>query len=161
MIALTDEDRRAYQANIWKSYLLHFLLNFQLWWGIWVLYLQDMRGFSLTQITLLEALFWGTAVFAEVPTGAIADRFGRKTSLALGAACVTVAVIAFALGTNYWIVLVSYLAWAFGAAFMSGAEYALIYESLKAVGKESEFQRVAGRLGAIFSFAVLAGGVAG
>ena len=41
-----------------------------------MLYLQDMRGFSLTQITVLEALFWGTAILAEVPTGAIADRFG-------------------------------------------------------------------------------------
>ena len=161
MIELTAEDRRAYQANIWKSYLFHFLLNFQLWWGIWVLYLRDMRGFSLTQITLLEALFWGTAIFAEVPTGAIADRFGRKASLALGAGFVTVAVITFGLATNYWIVLASYLTWAFGAAFLSGAEYALIFESLKAVGKESDFQRVAGRFGAIFSFAALAGGVAG
>lgn len=161
MTPLTDADRRAYQANIWKSYLFLFLLNFQLWWGIWVLYLQDMRGFSLTQITLLEALFWGTAILAEVPTGAIADRFGRKASLALGAGFVTVAVITFGLASNYWIVLASYLTWAFGAAFLSGAEYALIFESLKAVGKESDFQRVAGRFGAIFSFAALAGGVAG
>lgn len=161
MTTLSSRDRRAYQANIWKSYLLHFLMHFQLWWSIWVLYLKDMRGFSLTQITVLEALFWGTAVLAEVPTGAVADRFGRKTSLALGAGCTAVAVLVFGLATNYWLVLVSYLAWALGFTFVSGAEYALLFESLKALGREREFQRVAGRFVAVFSFAVLAGGLAG
>jgi len=81
MTTLSSQDRRAYQANVWKAYLFHFLMHFQLWWAIWVLYLRDLRGFSLTQITILDALFWGTAVLAEVPTGAIADRFGRKVAL--------------------------------------------------------------------------------
>lgn len=161
MIPLSDQERHAYQANIWKSYLLHFLVHFQLWWAIWVLYLRDLRGFSLTQITILEALFWGTTVLAEVPTGAIADRFGRKTSLALGAASTASAVLIFGLATSYPLVLASYVAWALGLAFFSGAEHALLYESLKAVGREDEFQRVAGRLGAIFAFGALAGGLVG
>ena len=161
MTALSPEDRRAYQANIWKGFLLHFLVHFQLWWAIWVLYLNDLRGFSLTQITVLEALFWGTAALAEIPTGAIADRFGRKTSLALGAACTATAVLVFGLATSYPIVLASYLVWALGVAFLSGAEHALLFESLKALGREDEYQRVAGRFVATFSFAALAGGLAG
>ncbi len=158
---LSTQERYAYRANIWKSYLLHFLVHFQLWWAIWVLYLRDLRGFSLTQITVLEALFWGTTVLAEVPTGAIADRFGRKASLALGAGSTAIAVLIFGLATSYPLVLVSYVAWALGLAFLSGAEHALLFESLKAVGREDEFQRVAGRLGAIFAFGALAGGLAG
>ncbi len=157
----SDQDRPAYLANIWKVYLLHFLMHFQLWWSIWVLYLKDLRGFSLTQIAVLEALFWGTAVLAEVPTGAIADRFGRKTSLALGAGCTAVAVLVFGFATTYWIALLSYLAWALGFAFLSGAEHALLFESLKAVGREHEYQRTAGRMGAVFSFGALAGGLVG
>ncbi len=54
----------AYLANVWKVYLLHFLMHFQLWWSIWVLYLKDMRGFSLTQIAILEALFFGLTTIA-------------------------------------------------------------------------------------------------
>ncbi len=159
--ALPDSVRRAYEANIWKSYAVHFLVHFQLWWSIWVLYLQDLRGFSLTQITILDALFWGTAVLAEVPTGAVADRYGRKTSLALGAGCTAIAVLVFGLATSYWILLLSYFAWALGIAFFSGAEHALIFESLKAIERENEFQRTAGRLMAIMSFAALAGGLLG
>ena len=111
----------AYLANVWKVYLLHFLMHFQLWWSIWVLYLKDMRGFSLTQIAILEALFWGAAVLAEVPTGAVADRFGRKVSLALGAGSTAIAVLVFGFATSYWLTVVSYLVWAIGFAFLSGA----------------------------------------
>jgi len=161
MAELTDHDRRAYEANVWKSYLFHFCMHFQLWWSIWVIYLTDLRGFTLTQISTLEALFWGTAVVAEIPTGAVADRFGRKWSMALGAASMATAVLVFGLATNYWIVLASYMAWAAGIAFLSGAEHAMLFESLKAVGKEGDFQRAAGRLGAVFSFAALAGGIIG
>jgi len=157
MTALSVADRRAYQANVWKSYALGFLHSFQLWWPIWVIYLTDLRGFSLTQVSVLEALFWVVIVLSEVPTGAVADRFGRKTSLVLAAACTTLAVLVFGLATNYWIVLVSYVAWGFGLTFQSGADSALVFESLKAVGREHDYRRVAGVGWAIFSLGTLAG----
>lgn len=161
MNSLTIEERRAYEANIWKSYGFQFLQSFQLWWPIWVLYLTDTRGFSLTQVSGLEALFWVVIVFAEVPTGAVADRFGRRTSLMLSAASTTAAILVFGLATNYWIVLVSYVAWGFGLTFQSGADSALVFESLKAVGRERDYQRVAGVGWGIFSLGTLAGMLAG
>lgn len=161
MSSLPDHDRRAYEANIWKSYLLHFFIYFQLWWNIWVLYLTDLRGLSLAQVATMEAFFWAVAVVAEVPTGAIADRFGRRTSLALGAGFSAAGVLAFGLATNYPVIFVAYIAWALGTAFVSGAEYAMIYESQRAVGREDEFQRVSGRLGAIYWLAAVAGGIIG
>ena len=161
MTGLSEHDRRAYEANIWKTYAFQFLYSFQLWWPIWVLYLTDFRGFSLTQVSGLEALFWMVIVLSEVPTGAVADRFGRKTSLLLGAACTTVAVLVFGVASSYWIVLASYVAWAFGLTFMSGADAALVFESLRAVGREQDYPRVAGIGWGIFSFGTLAGMLAG
>jgi len=161
MTGLSEHDRRAYEANIWKTYAFQLLQSFQLWWPIWVLYLTDFRGFSLTQVSGLEALFWVVIVLSEVPTGAVADRFGRKTSLMLGAACTTVAVLVFGVASNYWIVLASYVAWAFGLTFQSGADAALTFESLRAVGRERDYSRVAGIGMGIFSFGMLAGLLAG
>lgn len=157
MNALTAADRRGYEANIWKSYLFQFLSSFQLFWPIWVLYLTDYRKFTLTQVSGLEALFWLVVVITEVPTGAIADRFGRKTSLLASAACTTVAILVFGAASNYWIVLVSYIAWGFGLTFASGADSALLYESLKALGREHEYQRVAGINFGLFSAGALGG----
>jgi predicted MFS family arabinose efflux permease len=157
MRQISEADRRAYGANIWKSYLFQFLYSFQLWWPIWVIYLTDFRNFSLTQVSVLEALFWVVVVLAEVPTGAIADRFGRKTSLMLSGAFSTVAILVFGLATEYWIVLASYITWGIGITFHSGADSALTFESLKAIGKERDYPRVAGFGWAIFSLGTLGG----
>ena len=37
-------EEMALEGNVWKSYAYRFLMNFQLWWPIWVIYLQRERG---------------------------------------------------------------------------------------------------------------------
>ena len=148
-------DDMAYEGNIWKSYLYRFLMEFQLWWPIWVIYLQKQRGLSLTQITLLDTPFFVLMVLAEVPTGAIADRFGRRWSLVLGSSLFAVAVFIFAIADSYPVILLSYGAWGLGLTFQNGADVALLYDSLKAVGRDEEFQKINSRLTAMRSLAVL------
>ncbi len=96
-------------------------------------------------------------VLLEVPTGAVADRWGRKLSLSLGALVYTVTIVAFGLATNYWLVLASYLLWAVAWTLFSGADSAFVFESLKAVGREAEYEKVYGRAWAIDSVASIAG----
>jgi MFS family permease len=148
-------DDMAFEGNVRKSYLYRFLMNFQLWWPIWVVYLQQQRGLSLTQITLLDTPFFALIVLAEVPTGAVADRFGRKVSLMLGSLMFAIAVFIFGIATNYFVILISYTAWGLAQTFQSGADAAILYDSLKQVGREDEFQRINGRLWALTSTAVL------
>lgn len=148
-------DDMAYEANIKKSYVFRFLMEFQLWWPIWVIYLQKQRGLSLTQITLLDTPFFFLMVLAEVPTGAIADRFGRRWSLMLGSSLFAVAVFIFAIADNYLVILLSYGAWGLGLTFQNGADMALVYDSLKAVGREEDFQKINSRLTALKSAGVL------
>ena len=158
---ILSPDRQDYEANIWKSYAFQFLYSFQLWWPIWVIYLTDYRGFSLTQVGTLEALFWIVIILSQLPTGLIADRFGRKLSLMLAGVFTTAAILVFGVASNYWIVLVSYVAWGIGLTFASGADAALVFDSLKAVGKEQHYQRVAGIGWGMFSLGTLAGLLAG
>jgi MFS family permease len=148
-------DEMAFEGNIWKSYVYRFLMEFQLWLPIWVLYLQQTRGLTLTQISVLDTPFWLLIVFAEVPTGAVADRFGRKTSLALGALMFAVAIFVFGIADSYAIILISYSAWALAVTFQSGADAALMYDSLKQAGREGEFQKITGRLWAVRTLAAL------
>ncbi len=146
-----------YEANIWKFYLFRFLVNFQLWVPTWVLYLTDFRGLSLTEVTILEAAFWLVLVTAEVPTGLVADRWGRKVSLTIGTIANAIAVIVFAFAATYPVILASYLAWAIGLTLFSGADSAFFFDSLKALGREHEYQKLYGRSWALFSFGALAG----
>jgi MFS family permease len=52
--------------------------GFGLFVAVWVIYLQQQRGLSLSQAALIDVTFFVAAAFAEVPTGIIADRFVEK-----------------------------------------------------------------------------------
>lgn len=146
-----------HEGNIRKIFAYSILMELPLWLPIWVIYLRDGLGFSLAQITLLDVPFFLLVVFSEVPTGAVADRFGRKFSLMLGAGCYAVAVFVLGVADNYVIVLVSYVTWGLAVTFRSGADIALLYDSLKAAGREQDFQRANSVLFAARSAALLAG----
>ena len=156
-IPLSPAQRRAYEGNIRKFYLFRFLTDCQFWLPIWVIYLTDHRSLSLTEITVLDNAFWVILVFMEVPTGAIADRYGRRVSLMYGALANTVAIAIFGLADSYGILLASYLAWGIAWTLFSGADSAFFYDSLRALGREGEYQKLWGRCFAIQS----AGGIAG
>jgi MFS family permease len=146
MVTITERERHAFERNVRKSYLYTVLMEFGLWIPIWVLYLRDQRHFTLTQITLLDVPFFLLVVFAEIPTGAVADRFGRKVSLALAAGFYAIAIFVFAIATTYPIIFVSYAAWGLSVTFRSGADSALLYDSLKQAGREQDFHKINGRL---------------
>jgi MFS family permease len=158
---LSPVERRRYERNILLYYGFSFAGNLALWSPIWVLYLQHERGLSLTQITALDAPFWTIAILAEIPTGTVADRWGRKASLLLGAITFSLALFFFGIGENYWVLLLSYLAWPVSAALLSGADSAFVYDSLAMLGRESEFRKIIGRSNAIHSVGFMVGALLG
>src|SRR5947199_743338 len=138
----------AYRGNIWRLFAVQALLGFILWVPIWVVFLQG-KGLSLTQVGLLEGVAWTITAFLEVPTGAIADRWGRKASIAVGASLYGIAmflILAEALSPAF---LVGYALWNSSTAFVSGADSALLYDSLKADGRAAEAAKQSGRYAAI------------
>ncbi len=152
---LTEAERRAYARNLPKYYLFVFLSEAQLWFPIWVAFLLLERGLSLTEVALIDAPFWLVVVLAEVPTGAVADRWGRSTSLLLGAVVYAGALVAFAFAPTLPWILGTYMIWAVALTLTSGADAALVYDSLKVLGREREYERFAGRGMAIRSVALV------
>lgn len=64
------------RRNVRLLSLFWFLREFQLWIPVWIVYLTLERGFSFSQVTAAEALFLIGVLVLEVPTGAVADRYG-------------------------------------------------------------------------------------
>ena len=159
--ALSSAAERQYRRNITRFYVYRLGADLALWSPIWVVYLQQERGLSLTQITAMDAPFWLVAVLAEIPTGTVADRWGRKVSLLLGAASFTVALLLFGLATNYPLLLAAYLAWPLSVALQSGADHAFLYDSLAMLGREREFPKILGRTQALHMVGFLLGGLIG
>ena len=150
-----------YRSNIWKFYLFQFLLNFQLWWPIWVLYLTEKRGLTLAQVTLIDVPFWLSIVLLQIPAAALADRWGRKPALILSALAFSIAVTLFGLAASFPIILLSYLIWGCSFALLAGTESAFLYDTLKALGREEEYSRIYGRAWGLVTTATVAGTLLG
>ena len=88
-------------------------------------------------------MFW--AFVLEVPTGVIADKFGRKYSVALGCLLTFFSFLIYGSFPNFSAFLVAEFLAAAGMALMSGASEALLYDSLKDENNESKFKNIFGR----------------
>ncbi|MYE06598.1 MAG: MFS transporter [Chloroflexi bacterium] len=137
--------RRRYARNIPVYYLFYAVSGFLIWMPVWVIYLQEFRGMSLTQIATIESIFWITVVLAEVPTGAVADRWGRRVSLAMGGAFLCFGSVVFAFSSTYVILLTAYIVIAVSMTLYSGAGHALIYDTLRQIGRTREYEKHIGR----------------
>ncbi|MBA3944865.1 MAG: MFS transporter [Herpetosiphonaceae bacterium] len=127
---------------------------------LWVIYLQQQRGLSLAQAALVDATFFITALFSEVPTGVVADRFGRKVSLTIGAALMAAGVLAWTFAPTIPLIMLAYAALAIGFTFLSGADDAFFYETLQRTGRASDYTRLVARAGATNVGALALGSVA-
>ncbi len=87
-------------------------------------------GFSMREVLELQALFGFAVAVLEVPTGYIADIFGRKTSVVLGSFISGVAFSFYPLVQDYWGFAAIEVALALGCSLVSGAEDALVFESI-------------------------------
>lgn len=130
--------------NIGKNYLFTLIYNLDLTRGIWMIYLAS-KGMSLTQLGLLETIFHLTSFTMEVPTGAVADLFGRKISRVGGRILALVSVSILLLSNQFWGFAISFIFSALSYNLESGAGDALIYDSLIELGEESEFMKINGK----------------
>ncbi len=125
----------------------------------WVVYLRG-KGLSFAAIGLLETVFHIASFSAEIPTGIIADRFGRRISLVVGRllAAVSAALILFA--KDWRLFAVSFAINAVSYTCHSGAFDALVYDSLPSE-KRCDFSKILGRLNSTYLFGTaIAGGIA-
>lgn len=131
--------------NIPIVYFLVFSRHSFFWLGIWVLYYLKFTDYA--GIGLLETLWILLIIIAEIPTGAIADLFGKKNTLLLAFALLAICNLWMAFTPNFVILILSCLIGGLGGAFYSGTIDALAYDSLKEKNLESRFDKVMANIG--------------
>lgn len=138
--------------NIRIDYVYCFLKNFDISSSIWVLYMV-YKGLSLWQIGIVEGIFHLTSFLFELPTGAMADLFGRKKVIMAGRICSALSSILCLFGNSMWHFAFAFAISAIGYNLNSGSEEALIYDSMKLSGRESKYLKVNSRLNVIIEIA--------
>ena len=137
------------------------ILNLHPHIAVWVLYLTEFRDISLAQVGIMEGIFWGFTLALELPSGAFADRFGRRLGFAVGITIEAVGVFIFALAGDFSLLIVSYVLWGSGIAFRSGNDGAFLYDALAADGRTEQYADRFGVIHAAMRFATSGGAIAG
>lgn len=155
---------RTPRTNLFR-YQLFCLLSFTPFMlPVMVLFWRD-SGLDLVDIHLLQAVFAVAVVVLEVPTGMVADRLGKTTSLVAGTAGFCCGMLVYGLGHGFGSFLAAELILAAGLSLYSGAGSALLFDSLDALGRTGEYTRFEGRARALqllsFAFCNLVGGLVG
>ncbi|MDP4091001.1 MAG: MFS transporter, partial [Bacillota bacterium] len=139
-----------------------FMMQFNITTAIWVLYL-SYKGISLVEIGLLESIFHITGLLFEIPTGAIADIYGKKLSVLAGRLLSVISVLMMIKAGDFWQFAAAFVISAASYNLESGAGEALVYDSLKETGQEDKYKRIWGNLAFFMSIAqglaVLLGGI--
>jgi MFS family permease len=132
-----------YRRNIWLYYVFSTISGIELMVAFFVLFMLS-NNLSMTEVMLLESIFLISSLLLEIPSGAFADNYGRKNSLALSMLLGCISLILFGIGTEFMTFLLAQVLLGIGWALSSGASDALIYDSLLEMKQEERYSRIFG-----------------
>jgi MFS family permease len=133
-------------------------------WGINTLFLLD-AGLSSTAAFTANALFTAGMVAFEVPTGVVADTWGRRVSYLLGSVTLAISTVLYWLAWQaeapFWAWAVTSVLLGLGFTFFSGATEAWLVDALKFTGFKGNLETVFARGQIVAGVAMLSGSVLG
>ncbi|MHA6480660.1 MFS transporter [Paenibacillus sp. strain BS8-2] len=147
-------------SNITKLYYIRFFQSLVPAYVIERLFWES-RGMTIPMVVMTEILYALVIVVLEIPTGIFADKWGRKRLLLIAAVigCLEFLLLLFA--TEFWHFAAVVLMTAIATSASSGADEALLYESLQENGSETSFERILGRLNALDIVTVMIAALSG
>ncbi|HHX62935.1 MAG TPA: MFS transporter [Epulopiscium sp.] len=150
------------KRNIRISYMYNFLLELNITSAIWILYLA-FKGMTLVEIGLLESIYHIAGLLIELPSGGIADVYGKKFCVVMGRVLEVISCMVMIMSNSFWGFAIAFAFSSIAMSLHSGAAEALVYDSLKELGEEEKYKKIWGELAFVMSIAqgiaVLLGGI--
>lgn len=121
-------------------YLFRLLATSYLWVPIFVPFMIS-RGLTFRDIMILGGMYSAVVIVIEVPTGAFADRIGRRTSMMCGALIMAASCLIAYQADSFAEFLVSESMAAISMSLCSGADSAYLFDLLAENGVAHEYGR--------------------
>ncbi len=141
--------------TIVRYYLYIFFKDFAFFSAVLVPFFTGWGHISLLQVQILQSWFMLCWFLLEVPTGAVADFLGRKYSLVLGSVTCALGAALYGSIPNFFVFMLGEFIFALGNALMSGADSALIYDTLKEQVREKDSKRIMGKAYSFYLLGIL------
>ncbi|MCK5884458.1 MAG: MFS transporter [Bacteriovoracaceae bacterium] len=113
-----------------KFALYGFLKNLRFFEPFFLLFLRS-KGLSFSEIGLLYGVREIAINILEIPSGAIADIYGRKSAMLLSLFSYMVSFVLFGISDNLLVLLLAILVFSVGEAFRTGTHKAIIFDYLQ------------------------------
>jgi len=121
----------------------------------------ESNGLSMKDIMILQAVYSIAIVILEVPSGYLADVIGRRKTLILGAVFGTFGFATYSFSYGFVGFLVAEIILGIGQSCISGADSAMLYDSLLEKSQESKYTRYEGRITSLGNVAEAVAGILG
>ena len=121
----------------------------------------ESNGLSMKDIMILQAVYSIAIVILEIPSGYLADVIGRKKTIIIGAVFGVFGFITYGLSFGFMGFLVAEIILGIGQSCISGADSAMLYDSLLEKGEEKKYTRFEGRITSLGNLAEAIAGIAG
>lgn len=119
-------------------YLFRLLATSYVWLPLSVLFLMG-RGLDFREVMLLSVLYSAVLIAVEVPTGALADRIGRRQSMMLGSLAMTAASVIAWFSHDFSGFACAEVLAALSMGLCSGADSAYLFDLLHENGRGHEY----------------------
>lgn len=125
-----------------------------------MLYLIDI-GLSFTNIGLLMAIWPLSSMIFEIPTGVIADRYGRKFSVITGWILCGLITLMVPISNNYIFLLIMFALLGASSSLISGAYDAWVVDLLKYKGMKNYYSHYFTKRQSLLNLALVLSGLIG
>jgi MFS family permease len=127
-----------------RRFSLYGFLKNQRYFEPFIILFFLQQGLSFTQIGFLIAFRELFITLIEIPSGAVADLFGRRRSMILAFVSYIISFTIFGFSQDYWHFFIAMFFFAVGEAFRTGTHKAMIFTWLRIEGRLDEKTRVYG-----------------
>lgn len=121
----------------------------------------ESNGLSMKDIMILQAVYSIAIVVLEIPSGYLADVIGRRKTLIIGAIFGTFGFATYSFSYGFLGFLIAEIILGIGQSCISGADSAMLYDSLLERGEEKKYTRFEGRITSIGNIAEAVAGILG
>ena len=125
-----------------------------------VLFYQE-NGIGMQGIFILKAIYSVAIVLMEIPSGWMADVWGRKKTLILGGILSSTGILIYSFSFEFWAFAVAEIILGVGHSFVSGADSAMLFDSLKTAKKTEQYVKQEGRITSVGNFSEAIAGIVG
>lgn len=148
------------QRNLLSLYIIKLSKWFTLVMPIIVLFYEE-QSLGLQDVFILKSVYSVVAVALEIPSGYLADVWGKRNCLITGCLLFFFGYVCYSFTSSFGAFLLAEVLLGVGQTLVNGADSALLYDTAAHFRQENNYLRYEGRITMIGNFAEAVAGVFG